>query len=438
MGEFGPRSTKTLRICLSALCALCLFLAFGVAPAQAQRALIKETFLKDEETKRAPGGQIEGACGVALREGQTYVSDYYHHTIDVFPGGGRIAANPLDGYCGLAFAPSGALYANEWHEAVYQVLPSNQLIDTGESTGVAVDQSNGDVYVNDRTYVARYEAPIALEEPPAQVIGLGSLADGYGVAVEAGRVYVPDAATDVVKVYEPATDPVNPVFVINGPPGGFTSLRDAAITTDPTNGHVLVLDNLQPGFESPEGVVDEFGSDGTFLGQLSKSVVDGEPSGLAVSGGELFVTDGNSEESNVVQFGPYGSSLAPDDAPFASGGAPKTKEDSRAGETSESAATSTPLLRLVPAAAGITAQITMVLDSPGTLSATGGGLVPLKDLSVGAGRHTLRLHLNPTGKRALGRSKTNRLRIRVGVHFQAADGNAINERAIVSFKKERR
>jgi hypothetical protein len=74
----------------------------------------------------------------------------------------------------------------------------------------------------------------------------------------------------------------------------------------------------------------------------------------------------------------------------------------------------------------------MLLDSPGTLSTSGRGLVPLK-VSLTPGRHSLRLHLNATGKHALARSKTKRLRIRVGVHFQA-DGNATNERAIVSFK----
>jgi len=318
MRELGFGTAKALRLCLLALCASAALLALGAGEARAERALIKEAFLPQFETKRAPGGQIEGACGIALRGGRAYVSDYYHRTIDIFPDGSeRIAANPLDGYCGLAFAPAGTLYANEWHEAVYEVAPSKQLIDSGNSTGVAVDQASGDVYVDDRTYIARYEAPIAPEEPPAQLIGLGSLEEGFGVAVEGGRVYVPDAATDVVKVYEPATDPEDPAFVIE-PPGGFTSLRDAAITTDPANGHVLVLDNLQPGFEFPEGAIEEFSSAGVFLGELSHRVIDGEPAGMATSEGNLYVTDGNSEESNVALFGPYSGSFAPDGAPSSS------------------------------------------------------------------------------------------------------------------------
>jgi hypothetical protein len=326
-----------------------MLLVAGASAAQAVRPLIKEAFLLEIEIKRVKGGQIEGACGIAVRAGQTFVSDYYHRTIDIFPdGSGRIAANPLDGYCGLAFGPEGALYANEWHEGVMRVLPSVQPIDSEESTGVAVDQASGDVYVDDRTYVARYEAPIAPEEPPAEIIGLGSLGEGFGVAVEAGRVYVPDAATEVVKVYEAATDPNNPVLVISGPPSGFTSLRDAAITTDPTNGHVLVLDNLQPGFEFPEAAIDEFGSDGTFLGQLPRHVIDGEPSGLTVSGGNVYVTTGNSEESNVMQFGPYVSSLAPGPAPLASGSAPASGQDNEVGQTGGESAAPAPTTSLRP------------------------------------------------------------------------------------------
>ncbi len=304
--------------CLVLLCALTAFFALGASAARAERALIKENLIPEFETKRVKGGQIEGACGVAIGGGQTFVSDYYHRTIDIFPdGSGRIAAGPLDGFCGLAFGPDGALYANEWHQGVSRVLPSVQSIDSDESTGVAVDQASGDVYVDDRTYVARYEAPIAPEEPPAQIIGLGSLGEGFGVAVEAGRVYVPDAADNTIKVYEPAVDPLNPVLSFS-PPGGFSSLTDAAITTDPTNGHVLVLDNLQPGFEFPEAAVEEFSSSGTFLGSLSRRVIDGEPSGLSTSEGNVYVTDGNSEESNVMQFGPYvggGGGFAPLAAP---------------------------------------------------------------------------------------------------------------------------
>ena len=63
-----------------------------------------------------PAGHFEGPCGLAVDDdGRFYVSDYYHHTVDVFsPIGayaydgsvgylGQLAGiDPLDGPCGLA------------------------------------------------------------------------------------------------------------------------------------------------------------------------------------------------------------------------------------------------------------------------------------------------------------------------------------------------
>ncbi len=81
-------------------------------------------------------------------------------------------------------------------------------------------------------------------------IGLGSLGDGYGLAVFGGKVYVADAAANAVKVYEPAIDLLNPIATIAH---GFVSLVDGALAVDPTNGHLLVVDNMQPGYEAPRG-----------------------------------------------------------------------------------------------------------------------------------------------------------------------------------------
>jgi hypothetical protein len=288
----------------SALLVLMLALAL-TATAQAERALLKSEAVK---------GGIEGACGIAFAGGLTYVSDYYHHAIDVFSASGsfqsQLPFSPLDGPCQLASAPSGALYANEWHRGVSRVLPSLLSFDSEESTGVAVDQATGDLYVNDRTYVAAYEpsgAPVLKEGQPLRIGGV-SLGDAYGLAFFAGRLYVPDASDSTVKVYEPPVDTANPVITINGsttPQGGFNSLVDAAVAIDPTNGHLLVLDNLQPGFERPEAAIDEFDSSGKFLGQVAKKLIDGGPSGLAFQGSHLFATSGNSEGSTVLEFGAY-------------------------------------------------------------------------------------------------------------------------------------
>jgi DNA-binding beta-propeller fold protein YncE len=295
---------RTLVAFLLLVCPL-LFLA---PPAQAQRAVLSSALLN---TKTAPGG-VEGICGITTTPA-FYVSDYYHHGIDAFSPTSfqqRIPFGPLDGPCQLAGTSAGVLYANEWHRGVSRVLPTPLSFDTNESTGVAVDPTTGNVYVNDRSYVAAYEpsgAPL-LFEGLALKIGEGTLTEAYGLAYAAGRLYVGDAGTGTVEVYEPTLSTTTPVLTIEAkatPQKGFNSLIDTSVAVDPTNGHVLVTDNLQPGAEHPEAAIDEFDSSGAFLGQLPKRVIDGGPSGMAFEGGTLYVTSGNSEESNVVEFGPY-------------------------------------------------------------------------------------------------------------------------------------
>lgn len=240
-----------------------LVFALGIcSSALAQRALVSSKVLKAES---APGG-LEGACGVAIRPaGGLYVSDYYHHAVDAFiPGSGgplnylsQTPFDPLDGPCQLAGSAGGALYANSWHKGAARVLPSALSFDSSESTGIAVDQTTGNLYVDDRTYIAVYEpsgAPVLKEGLPLK-IGQGTLTDAYGLALFGTKLYVPDAGDETVKIFEPALDTVGPAFTIDGkatPQGHFNSLVDAAVAVDPTNGHLLVLDNLQPGFERPK------------------------------------------------------------------------------------------------------------------------------------------------------------------------------------------
>jgi DNA-binding beta-propeller fold protein YncE len=435
---------------LAALCVAGLALG-AAAPAQANRPLIKKNAV---ETKNVPGGGIEGACGVALSGGNIYVSDYYHHAVDVFSSStgqyqSQILGNPLNGPCGLATSASGALYANDWHQSVSRLLPSNLSFDSEESTGVAVDQASGNVYVNDRSYVAVYEpsgTAVTVAGEPLK-IGLGTLGDGYGVAVSAGRVYVPDAADNTVKVYEPATDPLTPSSVIDGaavPGGGFSSLVDAAVAVDPGTGHLLVLDNLQPGFEHPEGAVDEFGAAGEFLGQVSQKVIDGEPSGLVVDGSTLYVTSGNDEGANVFTFGPYTVS-----GPLATE-SPALEPSQQVAATAEPAATvagppapivATQGLRLLPSvvgARGSSVTIGVVAPGPGTLSVAGAGLRAQRALPIEAGKKFIRLHLNAAGKRSLARAKLRKLKVKLRVTLTPSDGAALSASTIVTFKAMKR
>jgi len=318
----GARSPRALLYALAV--AACLLLA--PASAQANRPLQSEAALETKAPFGPPQGQIEGACGLAATSTQLFVSDYYHRVVDRFslagaylsqvalPGGpiGGLGINSLDGTCALAVDSAGSLYANEWHQGVRRLLPSTLVFDQGhESTGVAVDPASGDVYVDDRTAVAVYEpsgAPVEVGGQPLR-IGVGSLEDAYGLAVAGGRVYVPDAGTGTVKVFEPSVDPAAPVATISHP---FVSLVDAAVAVDPTNGHVVVVDDTQPGFEHPGASLLEFDSTGAFLGQLACNPVDGQPSGIAFdSGGNLYVTNGNGEGSNVFRYGPFTAGAVP-------------------------------------------------------------------------------------------------------------------------------
>jgi DNA-binding beta-propeller fold protein YncE len=311
--------------------------------------------------------QIEGACGVAVRSAtqELFVADYYHHAVhtyatngtyqsSLFLAGGSPPIVTPNAVCGLAVDTKGTRYAAEYHQRVLR-LPGEEVIDPGHATGIAVDDA-GDLYVDDRTYVAVYDAPVEPGDSPALKIGDGNLEDAYGVAVDSqsGLVYVADAADDTVKVFDPAGDPAVPVDTLDAPPGGFRSLVDASLAVDesPTegDGHVLVVDNLKPGLELPQVAVYEFDGDGTYLDRLAPRSVGqpgverpgpifGEPSGVAVdSAGDLYVTTGNSAFANVVKYGPFLKEAPPVTAAEGSGdsAAPAAASNARSSAKGES------------------------------------------------------------------------------------------------------
>jgi DNA-binding beta-propeller fold protein YncE len=312
----------------------------------------REEWITDEELQQLPfetEKQIEGACGLAVSPALNafFVADYYHRAVHEFRRAGFYMGSQLlaggeglptidksDAVCGLAIDAAGHLYANEFQQRVIR-LPGEEVIDPGQATGIAVD-SAGDLYVDDRTYVAVYDAPVSPGDQPAEKIGLGSLNEGFGVAVDSkrGLVYVAEAAEEAVDVFEPGTSPTSlttPVRSIAGPAGkaSFNSLVNASLAVDESgtegDGHLLVVDDLGPSTAVPRAAVYEFGPAGEFLDRLATRKVGrpgeveeigpvfGEPSGIAIDqeNGKLFVTTGNSEGSNVLVYGPYEATAPP-------------------------------------------------------------------------------------------------------------------------------
>lgn len=300
-----------------------------------------------------PAGNFNGPCGLGVDSaGNFYVSDYYRDNVDVFlpngygppPQNARSffvthigGIDPLSGPCGLSLDAADNVYVNVYHRSVVKygskagfgtgTVIAGAGVDSTHPTGVAVDPATGTVFVNARTHIAVYDssgAPVMDGGEPLR-IGVGTLEDGYGIAFSQhpgtlGRLYVPDAATGTVKVYDPAVDKAAPVTEIDGsgtPEGKFVSLRDAAVAVDRVTGEVYVVDNLQPlYFEQPNAIVYVFGPDGSYKGHLKHLIRDALPAGLAVDNsatatqGRVYVTSGNTEGAGIYAYPPGAATTA--------------------------------------------------------------------------------------------------------------------------------
>ena len=330
-----------------ALVALCTMMVAGALAPAAWGATSDPLFVFTPATGAMPppSGYLDGPCGLGVGpDANFYIADYYHDSIDVYNGGANYAAaptngatgylgrlgaiDPLDGPCGLALDASGRLFVNDYHRSVlaYGAFPSFGVptaisgagLDSATPTGLAADRAAGRIYVDQRTYAGAYlavnGAPVEVVGQPLKV-GQNPLADYYGAAVSrfgasAGYLYLPDAATNTVKVFDPAS-PAAAVQTITGPPGGFKSLREAAIAVDDKTGVIYVSDNLQPTYtERPEAAIYVFSAAGAYLGRLKYNVTDALPVGLAVdnsaqpSQGRVYVTSGNTSGASVFAYPP--------------------------------------------------------------------------------------------------------------------------------------
>jgi hypothetical protein len=299
----------------------CAASSLGALAAPAQGAVDPLFVFRASENSK-PGGEFNGPCGLAVdAAGNFYVSDYYHHAVDTYNTThgfvSQIAnVDPGDGPCGLAIDSSSRLYVNNYHRNVLNLSTETAIAgagaDSSHPTGVAVNSATNAVYVDKRTVVAVYDSSGAAVDE----IGLGSLGDGYGVAVSQfastnGRIYVPDAASKTVEVYDPTVSKVTPVQTITGPLAGFTSLTDSAVAVDRITGDVYVADRVSSPFsERPESTIQVFDSTGTYKGHLKFNVIDAAPVGLAVdnsfgsSQGRVYVTSGNTSGASVIAYEP--------------------------------------------------------------------------------------------------------------------------------------
>lgn len=297
----------------AAIIALCALLAPGRALAAANHPFLGLVGSAD----------YENACGVAFGPGGLFVSNF---GADAIEGPTTIADEaPQGGPCKLAFGPAGELYVNNWHRNVVRYEAGNlatgayetidpEPADAAEApTGLAIDPASGDLYVVHRTFIAKYADPPHEGELPT-VIGANAGAAYYGIAYSSfpatqGDLYVPDAATRTVKVFESSTG--TEVDSISGeadPQGGFRNLVDSEALVDnnlssPSYGHLYVLDKIGAG--QAEGAFDEFNAEGDYRGQI-KGFVDAEPSGIAIEAatGNVLVTSGGPEGSAVFKYGP--------------------------------------------------------------------------------------------------------------------------------------
>lgn len=308
---------------LFALTAACVAMMTALAPVHAGAAEVKNHVFRGT---LLGGKTLENPCGLAVTaEGDILVSDYDNNQVGRWahlpPNSyGALIENvaPSSGPCGLALDAAGNLYVNRFHGAVVRYgapgYASGTVIDSANATGVAVDNATGDLYVDERTSVAVYKAPVTAGAPSFR-IGVGSLENAYGLARSAasGRLFVADAATHTVKVFDPLVDPDQPAAAIDGAgtaAGRFASLVDAGLAIDQSNDHLFVADNTQPGFEHPRAAVSEFNSDGVFRGELARVAVSGAPVGIAVnesptsSQGEVYVTTGNGQSDVLGGFDP--------------------------------------------------------------------------------------------------------------------------------------
>jgi sugar lactone lactonase YvrE len=125
----------------------------------------------------------------------------------------------------LAVDSAGNLYATNYRSAVNRFDSSGAFqatVDSNQSTSVAVDPADDNVYVDRGTAIAQYRSA-ADAEPNALVSSFGSLSESLGVAIDsAGNVLASDQGAGNVAAFGPSTAVDTPTAAID-PVTTFTS-----------------------------------------------------------------------------------------------------------------------------------------------------------------------------------------------------------------------
>jgi hypothetical protein len=167
-------------------------------------------YLFQLDGSNTPAHSFADTTGVAVdANGNIYVSDLEHNVVDEFNSAGtyvsQIANAELQQPGGLAVDASGDLYVIDAGSRVVEFDPLGQLlgvIDTGALVAVATDNVSGDVYVAHRSEIFEYDSLGAL----VSRFGASFIGETTGIAVDGstGEVFVPDAQHAAVTVFGPA------------------------------------------------------------------------------------------------------------------------------------------------------------------------------------------------------------------------------------------
>jgi DNA-binding beta-propeller fold protein YncE len=190
-------------------------------------------------------------------------------------------------------------------QANYAEFSSFGAADSNNPVGVAVDQSNHDVYVGNlfNAGADKYDAQGNRLAPPSPFDLAGSQTlSGVAVNPTNQQVYIIDAGNQTIDTFDPTTGAQLSSFSIAGSANFFGAFTVVQLATDAAGN--VYLPN------APNNEVQEFDSSGTLLKTFTGSGAEAlsEPTGVAVdSSGDVWVAD--TANNRIEEFNPAGTAV---------------------------------------------------------------------------------------------------------------------------------